>query len=802
MVWNELRIAFRKLSRSGGFLLAASLVLALGLGANLVLFHTIYSLLWKPLNYPEPDRLITSLVDVMGPGKMTPAITINQAVVVRQQVPAVDAVGVYTSGIGLGRDPSFVLTQNAEPISFSSMRVNSEYFRALGIRPIAGRLFGAQEDRSEGTELEGVITESAWRGYFNSDPSVVNRAVAFKNSGKPVEVRILGIVPDSAILDRNGDAPDEPRLLMPLAWLAQDPNGNSNLIYRGVFRLRPGATIAQASAQINAAFRPTLTGRDFHYTAAPLRQLLAPVDREMLFLLYGGSCLLLLLTCINLANMFLVHYLERVRDTAMRLALGAPMASVLRLNLIEALYVCALGTTMAFGLVRLAQPLIEKLLPLVRNLGPHSLAIGWTEAAVGIGACLAIACAVSLAPAWILRRTDLVSVLAMGGRGNTTGRQWSRTGLVVGQIAIAMTLLSVAAVLGRSFASALHVDPGMDAQHVVTFQARFPESTNTYGAGVALCDQLRALPNVQHAAFADESFLGLPSATISNPNAARPVSVQAPFRLVGAGYLEALGAKLDAGRGFTAEEVETAASVVMLNRQAAQALFPGENPIGKVVDLGFMGRRSTVMGLVENMRDQGLDKEPLVVAYMPWVPLQAGQLKFFVLVTGDPAAAISTIKDRIAQYDKNVIVRKPHVLEDDMRSTIEARMTSSTLIGGFALLGLIVSAAGLYGAMATRVQRQYRDIGVRLALGATIGAAVRGIVSEGMLVVGCGMALGVVGALASAPLVKHLVYQVRAIDASSMAAAAVLLALAAGIALVPPVLRIRQVNPVDVLRAE
>ncbi len=802
MVWNELRTAFRKLSRSGGFLLASSLVLALGLGANLVLFHTIYSLLWKPLNYPEPDRLVTSLVDVMGPGKMVPAISLHQAVVVRQEVPAVDAVGVYTPEIGIGRDPSFVLTQNTVPVSFSSLRVNSEYFRALGIRPIAGRLFGAQEDRGEGTELEGIITESTWRTYCNSNPSVVNQSLAFKNGGKAAQVRILGVVPDNAVLDRQGDAPDEPRLLMPLAWLVPDPNGITNLVYRGVFRLKLGATVAQASAQIDAALRPTIKWRDFHYAAAPLRQLLAPVDRETMLLLYGGSCLLLLLTCINLANMFLVRYLERIRDTAMRLALGAPKTSLLRLNLIEAFCVCTLGTAMSFVLMAFAQPLIVRFVPLVQNLGAHSLSIGWAETATGLMACLTIASVVSLAPAWVLWRTDLVSILALGGRGITIGRQRWRSGLVIGQIAIAMTLLSVAGVLGRSFANALHVDPGMDAQHVITFQARFPESTNMYGAGAALREQLKALPNVRGAAFADESFLGLHSANISNPASANPVQMQAPYRLVSDGYLEAMGARLEAGRAFTPDEVQSATSVVMLNQEAAKSLFPGESPIGKAVDLGFGGRRSIVVGLVGNMRDQGLDREPPLVAYMPYVPEQAGQLHFFVGVKGDPALAISMIPDRIAQYDKSVIVRNPHLLEDDMRSTIIGRLTSSTLIGGFALLGLIVSAVGLYSTLAAQVQRQYRDIGVRLALGATIGTAVRTVVAEGLLVLACGVALGFVGTLASAPVLKHAAYHLPAMDMTSLSIAALLLTLAAGIALLPPILRVRSVNPVDVLRAE
>lgn len=805
MYWNELRTALRKLSRSGGFLFAAALVLALGLGANLVLFNTIYALLWRPLDFPQSERLV-SVYNDFGEKHKSPVITVRQGEAIRQQVPSVDAVGLFSNVTQLGSDPNFILEQNAAPVEFSALMVNSDYFRALGVQPLAGRFFGDEQDRGQGTEKYGIITESTWRKYFNADPSVINRLVPFKNGGKPAQVRILGIAPDNVILGQNELRKhlDSPPLLLPLTWLGPNVYEGCGYCYFGILRLKPGLTFAQASTQIDTVCRQAKPDANFHYSVAPLRDLLAPVDRQTYFLLYGGSCLLLLLASINLANMFLVRYLERMRDTVVRLALGAPLGSVLRLNLYEALFVCAMGTAMAFESVRLSSPLVVNFVPSIQNFGAQPLAVSWTAAVIGITLCLAIACAVSIMPAWIVKRAELATVLALGGREKTDRRQWWRTALVVGQIAIAMVLLSVAGLLGRSFVNALKVDPGFNARGVLTFHLSLPESSNMKSSAEELRDMISAVPNVQQVSFADSPFFQSSSFGIwgENGGSAPSTPIMSPFHLVGDSYLETLGPRLYAGRLFTKPEIQTQADMIVINRRAAQALFPGNDPLGRIVHLGLGNLQSTVVGVVENMREGGLDQEPNLTVYMPYFSLTPGQLNLFVRTSGDPNAAIPIIKARLAGWNRRVFMHDPRLLEDDLKSTIKDRLTSSTLMGGFAILGLIVSAVGLYGALATQVQRQYREIGVRIALGASIGVVVRKLLVEGLLIVASGAALGVVVSVAMAPLLEHQLYKVRAIDAPSLAAAFVLLVLAALVALLVPTLRVTRVNPVDVLRVE
>jgi putative ABC transport system permease protein len=805
MYWNELRLSFRGLARSRGFLVTSVLVLSLGLGANFVLFNAIYALLWQPLPYHQSGRLVTVSTS-LSDGHSRFAISLQQAAVVPERVPSVLTAGLFMQKT-FQSSTTFVLMRGAEPVHFSAIPVNSEYFRALEIQPLAGRFFGEEEDRGENAETHAVISESSWRTYFGADRAVINQVFPFEHDGKRQQVRVVGIAPDSAILRKSAEGP---QLLISLPWLVPETHGVL-FFYTPVFRLKPSVTLAQASTQMQQAFRSVVPVAAFHYSAVPLRSLVAPTDRRAMLLLYGGSCLLLLLTFANVAGMFLVRYLERARDIAVRMAVGAPLSRVWSLNFQEALLVCATGTAVAFAVVRILRPLALRFLPQAQNLGTQPLTMGWVMAGVGVLTCVAMAYGIATAPIWIIRKTELASVLCLGGPAKTGRRRWWQMALVTGQIAIATLLLAVAGLLGRSFTSALHVDPGFDPRHVLTFHATLSATpittlsatSDTTSAGYELSGLISGLPGVQHVGFsADPVFGGDDACIMSSRSGNFEPSDPAPnLHLISGTYLQTIGARLLVGRIFTDAEVQNQARVAVINRSAARLFFPGEVPLGRTLHLGFGDLHSSVVGVIEDMREKALDSGPGPTVYIPYLAAESGSLDFVVRTGGNPATYVSGIRGRLNSWDRPVFIDHARPLEDVAESTVQMRLMAITLMGGFALLGLLVSSVGLYGTMSAEVQQRRREIGVRMALGATVGAVIRQLLFEVLRMVGIGLALGLAGVCVSAPLLEHHLYGVHLFDIRSFALAAMLLGIAAVLALLPPALRAARVDPVEVLKA-
>jgi putative ABC transport system permease protein len=795
----SIQIHLRRLLRSRVFLATAILVLGLGLGVNMILFNTVYALLWRPLNFPQPDRLVT-IKGRSASGDLASAVTGEDAWTVRAQTSIAGEIGL-TGGRRL-----VSLLHEDEAIDMASAAVDSGYFRALGLRPVAGRFFGAEEDLVDGPERPVVLTESAWRTHFGADPSIVGRAFVMQEGGRRRQTRVIGIAPGAATLPFAPDA----EILLPIASASPGVRTNPrDTMYRCVVRLQPGVSLAQASSQtdalLQAAERKSQYGVWGRHWMEPLRTAVAPVKDSTIPFLYGAACLLLLLTCANLASLFVARSMARAHETSVHLALGATRMRMLGANFQEALLVCAAGTGVAFLVENWCRPLVPRFIPAVRNVGPELLATGPALLAFGIAICLAVSLVVSVASGFRFQLDGLAGALAQGGRsGGSRGAGRFRAVLAAAQLAIVLTLLAVAGMVGRSFLTAMRSKPGLDANGVVTFQVSLPGSQRARLPEIAdLAGHMAEVPGTKSVTFAAELPVGSPAfstVTAARGGDLRSTDPMIAYRLIGPSYFETLGGHFAAGLTFSEEDVQQGRQLAILNQAAERLLFAGEAAVGRNVHSGIGDRRSVVVGVVKDIRTEGLDRAAAPMVYVPYFP--GFGLRFIVRSSSVPDTLLPMLRARVRAGNPGVLLLRFRTLADILDETVRERMVSGVLVGGFALLGLIVSSVGLYGTLAAMVQQRRREIGVRIALGATVRKVATIVLGEGLRIVVLGALAGVAGSVVAGRLIQRELYGVSPLDPTSFAVALALLASVALTACLIPAFKAARVDPVQVLNIQ
>ena len=793
----SLRIHLRRLLRSRIFLVTAILVLGLGLGVNLILFNTAYALLWRPLEFPQPDRLVTLSGQTSG-GSVTNAITGANAWTLKSESSPVSEIGV------IGDQRLVSLLEGDDSVDLASASIDSGYFRALGLQPIAGRFFGAEEDRGGARELPAVLMESVWRGQFAADPTVVGRALQLQAGGARLAIRVVGVAPASATLPFASGA----EILLPIASASPGIRNNAgDAVYKGVARLRPGVSIGQASAQIDAALRAVEPKGHFvswgRHWLVPLRDVLAPVKRSAVLLLYCAACLLLLLTCANLTSIFVARSMARVHETSVHLALGATRRRVAFANFEEALLVCAAGTGLAFLVESWVRPLVPRFVPALEKVGPELLDAGPVLVTFGIAIWLGVALVVSAASGWRFRAGSLSEVMALGGRGAVPDGEF-RSVLAAAQLAIVLTLLTVSGMVGHSFLAAMRSKPGIDPRGVMVFQVSLPGGKDSPLPAIhGLAAQLATIPETRSVAFTAALPVGpapFHCLTAGRAGDLRAGDPMVAYRLIGPSYFETLGARLTAGRAFTAEEVQRWSQVVILNEAAARTLFPGESALGRTVHSAIGDRRSVVVGIAGDIRTEGLDQPVVPMIYMPYV--DSAGLRFLVRSDIPAAALLPLIKERVRASQAGAIVQRYQPLPETIDDTVRGRKVAAVLVGGFALLGLIVSSVGLYGTLAAQVHQRRREIGVRIALGASMRSLLVVFLGRGLRIVAAGAFAGTALSVAAGRAIRTELYGVSVMDPMAFGVALGLLSCAAMAACLVPAVRAGRVDPMQTLRAE
>ena len=801
---QDLRQALRALRRSTGFTAAVLATLGLGLGAATAIFSVSYGVLLRPLPYGHPDRLVVLLHD--GTHPVGPADFFDYRRALRLVSPLSAAEYWTTTVTGGGR-----------PERIHGLRVTADLFETLETEAQVGRTFVPGEDAGSGAAVV-VISDGLWRDRFAADPAVVGRTLLL--DGQPHVV--VGVMPRSfrfAPFWATRAAIWKP---LALADRAADRDGRSLRLFG---RLAPDATIESAQAEAStvaarlaAAYPETNTGRGI--TVLPLHEKTVGHVRPLLLVLAGMAALLLVLACVNVSSLMLARALARQREMAIRSTLGASGGRLVRQLLTESLVLAAAGAAagalLAGGAIRwLVAALPPDSLPRQHDLG--SGGIVFVCAAV-LGAAATVLC--GLAPALQVRRAALRDALQDGPRGSTEagGRIRLRRALVAVQIALALAIIAGAGLMGRTMVRLQAVDPGFDASQVLT--AVVPASDTRHATGAArvaffdrLAEALAALPGVEsvgainHLPLAGDLWrLGI---TIEGrPEPPPGQGHAAAYRVVRPGYFRTMRQRVARGRDFTGFDRDGSAPVVIINEAMARAHWRGADPIGQRIRIA--GPRPeevvTIVGIVADAKQDDWTGAPGSEVYVPYAQHAAWfggtYLTFVVRTAGDPDAVAPLVERTVWSLDPDLPVSEVATMSRVIGDELSRPRTSAALLSAFALAAVTLAAVGVYGVVAYSVSRRTREIGIRMALGARRPQVVMLASREALIPAALGAMAGLPLSLAAARAMESLLFEVRAHDALTFAAAPLVLAVVALAAASLPALRASRVDPIAALREE
>ncbi len=800
----------RGLVRSPGFAALSILTLALGIGATSAIFSIVHGVLIAPLPYPESERLVA--VDHVAPGVGIDDVGMTDTLYVTYREH-----GRRLAEIGIHRPEAVNLTGDGEPERLVASRATPSLFAALGVAPAVGRGL-IEADGAPGAEPVVVLGDGIWRQRFGADPGVIERTLSIDG----VLHRVAGVLPAGFAF------PDaDTRIWLPLTVdPAELEDGNFN--FEAVARLAPGATLESAREDLaplvarSLELHPgdltpaMLEGAGLAIAVRPLRDEVIGDVGEALWVLLAGVGAILMIACANVANLFLVRAEGRQQEVAVRTALGAGRGHLARAFLTESLVLALAGGAAGLGLAALGVRALVAFgpdnLPRLHEVGLHPPVLLFT-----LGITLAAGLVLGAVPmVRYRRRFALAGALKESGRGFTAGRarHLARNALVVSQMALALLLLVGAGLMVRTYWRLSHADPGFDPRGVLTVQlalteAAYPEDADVVRFSLALLERLRGLPGVTAAGLGG----GLPlDGNMSNsgqafedfpvePGGLPPIL---PERRVAPGYFEALSVPVVEGRTFEVADVEESRKVAVISEPLARRLWPDQSAVGKRLQPGLGDLEwLTVVGVVGGTRDVGLDRPPIEAVYYPvntalegdgwWVPRG---LSLTLRTAGDPLALAGAVRAEVRALDPEIPLARMRTMERvvaDSGARTAFTMALMVLAGG---LALALAAIGLYGVVAYGVGQRTREIGVRMALGASGGRVAGMVVRQGLTVAAAGVVLGWGAALVATRWMSSLLlFEVGAVDAATYAATALALAGVAAAASWLPARRAAAVDP-------
>ena len=793
---QDLRFAIRSLAQRPGFTLVACLALGLGIGANTAIFTVVNAALLRPLPYADADRVVVVQATTR-PSPVGQAVSGGDFVDLRAQARSFVGMAAF-------RNVGFNLIGGDAAEHVDGAVVSPDFFEVLGARPLLGNPFTA---RAPGGPREAMLGESLWRRRYSAWPGIVGQTITL--NGEPF---VVAGVMSSAV--RHPDAVQlwlTPRQTVPEQPLrpTADMSANHESQYLDVVaRLRPGADLAQAQAEVSTLatrleqmYPNDDIGRGFKLTL--LREDAVGSLRPTLLVLAGAVAFILLIACANVANLMLARAVGRAHEVAIRLALGATRARLLRLFLGESLVLAALGG--GLGLL-----LALWIAPALASLGPQAFAPGALQLdlrVLAFTAALALATAVVFGIVPALQVDAPAEALKEAGRTGTGGvrRARLRSALVVVEVALALVLLIGAGLLVRSFVGLQHVDPGFEAAGVMTADlwlppAKYPEKAQQAAFFHEVVRRLSAAPGVEAAGDVSRLPLSRGNSTRSvQPQGNPDKNVDADYRIASPAYFAVLRIPLRAGRGLTDADVQSGARVALVNEAFARQMWPGDSPIGQQIVLTADGKPIEVIGVIGNVRHLSLALAPRPEVYLP-EGLEPWPFMTLVLRGhGDLAALLRT---EVAAVDRDQAITRLESMEQRMADSLAPRRFGVLLIGALAAVAFVLAITGIYGVMAYSVAQRTREMGIRLALGATPGAVLGLVLRQAMRLVAAGVVLGVAAALPLGRVLRTLLYGVSATDPGTFAALAGLLCGTAAFATLIAARRATSVDPALALRAE
>ena len=811
---QDLRFGMRMLVKSPGFAAVAILTLALGIGANTALFSVVNGVLFKPLPYPHPEQLVW--LAESKPNFATGSISFPNFRDWQKDNHTFSGMAVYRSYnfniLGLG---------DAEQVR--ARFITSDFFSVLGVNPVVGRTFASGED-DIGRSPIVMISETVWKRKFNSSPDVLGKNINLDGTG----YTIVGVTPAS--FDFSGLFRDVD-VYTPLGQWTNPllPNRGAGLGVHGVGRLKPDVTIDQARADMarissNLAAAYPDTNKGIGAALRPLRQTMVGDVRLVLLVLLAAVGFVLLIACVNVANLMLARAAARGREFAIRAALGAGQARLVRQLLTESILLAfaagALGLLLAAWGTRAALQFLAQGLPRASEVHLDARAMLFTV-------LVSLGCGIffGLAPALKSRGRNLLDTLKEGGRGESGTRHRAQGLLVIVEMAMALVLLISAGLMLRSLTALWNVNPGFDSHNVLAFGVALPPSMRNAGAAeirAALRNvdrQLAAVPGVKSISLSwgavplssdDEDLFWIEGKPKPLTDDEKSWSIS---YVVEENYLQVMGIPLQRGRFFTVQDNENASHVVVVDDVFAKKYFPDMDPISQHIFLDNKGGRAEIIGIVSHIKQWGLDsddKETLrAELYFPFMQLpdQAMQLSASgtgVMVRYEPGAAAigDSLRAAVKGISAEHVMSKVQTMDEIISDSLASQRFSMAVFGIFAALALALASVGIYGVISYLVQQRTQEIGVRVALGAKRSDVLRLILGEGMRMAGGGVILGLIASFGLTRLMASLLYGVSATDPFTFTAVAVLLVIVALAACYIPARRAMRVDPMVALRYE
>ena len=788
---QDVRYTARLLRRWPGYTAATILTLALGIGANTAVFSVLNAAMLEPLPYPQPDRLVRVSLDRGGEYRYFPGSGLLD---IRANSRTLDIASVYTYN-EQGAD----LLGPAGPERVSLTQVSSNYFRVLGVTPLAGRVFELHEERRDARVV--VVSERIWRQYLNAEHSAIGQTLMM--NGTPWQV--IGVLPGSF------EDPLQPNVELwgPENLQPGGPNDWDNNRLSAIARLRPGATIgaAQAEAHLLVSRQATNYGTDVVTSVRilPLQDDLVGAAGPMLYALMAAVGLLLLLACVNVATLMLARAAARTHEITVRAALGSARWRIIRQLLTESVMLSMAGGVAGLLLARMVTGVLLAAAP-VAVLQPEAAALDRDVFVYCFGIALLAGLAFGVAPAIHASRPNLETTLREGGRTGGASRKQTRTWktLVVCQVAVALVLLVGAGLLLRSVQRLKDVDLGIRPDNVLTFQVnlpagRYPDASQRLAFYAALHDRLAALPNVRAAGAVSRLPTMGTFQSWGARHAGAPKLYLAEQRVVDRKYFQALGIPLVSGRDFEPQDGAAVERRVVISRSLAEAMFPGADPLGR--QLQITNFRATVIGVVGDvaLSARGLRAPTVYHAHTQFAANRNWALTQVVATrTADPLI-VQAIRDHVRAIDPALVLHQPRPLADVIGRGQAREKFSLQLIGAFAALALILAAVGLYGVLAYSVASRQREIGIRMALGAR-ASSVRGMfLGMAGKLAAAGLLIGAIAALVLTQGLRSLVFGVSLYDPVVFAGAGLTLAAVAALAGWIPARAASRVDPLNVL---
>ena len=794
--------ALRLLARSPGFTATAILTLALGIGACTAMFSIVRAVLWKPLPFHEPGRLVWIEND-RGSSLSARTSRVDTLLAWREQAKSFSAVAAYDAFSDMNRAS---LTGSGEPAQLRGVAISDNFLSTLGVPLLHGRNFTAEECADNGT-LAVILAHSFWQRHFAGDPAVIGRALTLNGHS----VTVVGILPrtfDFQAIFSPGTEVD----LFTAYPLTPATARRGNTVF-GLARLRLGVTVDQAAAElavINAALRAAEPGR------YPFGALVQPLDAavrgkfQSAFLLLGGAVLCVLaIACVNLSNLLLARLNARRQEFAVRIALGARRRDLVRQTLSESLTLAFAGSVLAVPLALWATDGLAQLrtfgVPLLQDAAVDPVALG---VCIGLTTLAGLACGVL--PALQLSHHHRQPLLQHASHQRTAGRSasWARSALVVAEVALACMLLVGAGLLFRSFRSVMDIDLGFQPENTVAWRINpkrnFESGTaaDTYFGD--LTRRLAALPGVQAVGITDS--LPLRAGRMWGAGAKGVTYTQETFplvmpHLVDRGYFSTLRIPVRAGRTFDTQDTATGERVAIINETFARRLWPDRDAVGEY--LNNSGRDIRVIGVVADVRHGAIEDAASNEMYLPLY--QVGDwmgLELVVRGTLPTAALVREVRGALASHDPGLPTGEFYEIGALVDDAVAPRRLTTQLLGFFSTLALALAALGLYGVISYSVGQRTQEIGIRMAIGAQRRDVLALILRGGLRLVVLGIGLGLLGSVALTRVLQSQLHGIGTHDPATFAGIAALLFAAATVACLLPALRATRVNPMAALRAE